>query len=151
MTDTVGSFSRLLRLALGDRLDPGAASFLDMFAEDGVMEFPYAYAGLPRRIEGREAMADHLAMLATLISIDRMGEPVITQTTDAGTVVLEFEGFGTGIETGGPYEQRYVSIIRTREGRIVHYKDYWNPLAVLVALRGAGEVARLTGGGATLG
>lgn len=60
MTDTMGSFTSLLRLALGDRLDPSADTFLDMFAADGVMEFPFAYAGLPERIEGREAMAKHL-------------------------------------------------------------------------------------------
>jgi ketosteroid isomerase-like protein len=61
-------------------------------------------------------------------------------------VVLEFNAFGTGIALKEPYEQRYVSIIRTRNGRIVHYKDYWNPLAVLRALRGAAEVAKLTEG-----
>jgi uncharacterized protein len=146
MTETIGSFSLLLRQALGDRLEPDASSFLEMFDPHGVMEFPFAYGDLPRRIEGREALAGHLSMLATLIKFDRMSEPTIIQTTDPDTVVLEFEGFGTGVATGEPYEQRYVSIIRTRNGKIVHYKDYWNPLAVLNALRGATRVAELTGG-----
>jgi ketosteroid isomerase-like protein len=146
MTETLESFALMLRGALGDRLDPDAVSFHEMFDPDGVMEFPFAYADLPRRIEGRAALAGHISMLATLITFDRMSEPTIIQTNDPDTVVLEFEGFGTGIATGEPYEQRYVSIIRTRNGRIVHYKDYWNPLAVLGALRGAGEVAKLTGG-----
>lgn len=146
MTETIESFSLMLRRALGDRLDPEAVSFQEMFAPDGIMEFPFAYADLPRQIEGREALAKHLSMLGTLITFDRMNEPTIIQTTDPDTVVLEFDGFGTGVATGEPYEQRYVSIIRTRNGRIVHYKDYWNPLAVLSALRGAQEVAKLTGG-----
>lgn len=146
MTETFGSFSRMLRSALGNRLDPDAVSFDEMFDPDGVMEFPFAYADLPRRIEGRKALTDHLAMLGTLITFDGMSEPTIIETTDPDTVVLEFDGFGTGTATGEPYDQRYVSIIRTRNGRIVHYKDYWNPLAVLGALRGAEEVAKLTEG-----
>jgi uncharacterized protein len=145
MTETLGSFSLMLQRALGDRLDSDAFTFHDMFDPDGVMEFPFSYGDLPRRIEGREALADHLSMLATLITFDRMSVPTVIETTDPETVVLEFDGFGTGIATGEPYEQRYVSIIRTRNGRIVHYKDYWNPLAVLGALHGAKEVAKLTG------
>lgn len=146
MTETLGSFSAMLRHALGDRLDPDANSFQEMFDHDGVMEFPFAYADLPRRIEGREALEAHLSMLSSLITFDRMSEPTIIQTTDPETVVLEFEGFGRGIATGEAYEQQYISIIRTRNGRIVHYKDYWNPLAVLGALRGAEAVAMLTDG-----
>lgn len=146
MTEVIGSFSLMLRRALGDRLDPGAESFYEMFDPNGVMEFPFAYADLPKRIEGRDALANHLAMLATLVSFDRMSEPTVIEANDPETVVLEFEGFGTGVATGEPYTQRYVSIIRTQEGRIVHYKDYWNPLAVLRALRGADEVARFTDG-----
>lgn len=146
MADTFESFSLMLRHALADRLDPGASSFQEMFDRDGVMEFPFAYGNLPRRIEGREALASHLSMLATLITFDRINEPTVIPSTDPDTVVLEFDAFGTGIAIGEPYEQRYVSIIRTRNGRIVHYKDYWNPLAVLRALRGAAELAKLTDG-----
>lgn len=145
MSETLGSFSLMLRRALGDKLDAGAETFVDMFDVDGVMEFPFAYADLPRRIKGREALKSHLAMLANLISVDRMTEARVIQSTDSATVVLEFEGYGTGIETGAPYEQSYVSIIQTRNGRIVHYKDYWNPLAALRATRGADTVAKLTG------
>jgi ketosteroid isomerase-like protein len=146
MAETFESFSLMLRHALGDRLDPAASTFQEMFDRDGVMEFPFAYGDLPRRIEGREALASHLSMLATLITFDGMNAPTIIPSTNPDIVVLEFNAFGTGIALKEPYEQRYVSIIRTRNGRIVHYKDYWNPLAVLRALRGAAEVAKLTEG-----
>lgn len=146
MTEGLGSFSQMLRRALGDRLVSDAQSFYEMFDPGGVMEFPFAYADLPRRVEGRDALAAHLSMLSTLIAFDRMSEPTVIESTDPDTVVLEFDGFGTGISTGERYDQRYVSIIRTRNGRIVHYKDYWNPLAVLRALRGTEAVAKLTGG-----
>lgn len=144
MTDTIGSFADMLRAALGNRLAPEAKTFYDMFDPNGVMEFPFAYDGLPKRIEGQEALAGHLAMLGKLITFDSMSKPTVIETTDPATVVLEFHGFGTGIATGAPYDQQYLSIIKTRNGRIVHYKDYWNPLAVLRALHGEEEVAKLT-------
>lgn len=44
---------------------------------------------------------------------------------------------GHVIETGLPYRQSYISVIETRDGRIVRYKDYWNPLVVKRPLGGS--------------
>lgn len=134
---TFASFSAMLRQALGDRLAADATTFVQMMAEDGVMEFPYAPPGAVRRLEGRAAVERHLGSLAGLIEFDRMIDLVVHDTRDAGVVVLEFGCTGRGVATGAPYDQRYVSIIRVRDGRITHYRDYWDPLIVLRALGGA--------------
>jgi ketosteroid isomerase-like protein len=78
-----------------------------------------------------------------------MGEAVVHPSTDPGVVIIEFEGFGRGVTTDEPYDQRYVSVIHTARGRIVHYRDYWNPLVVLRATKGAALVDALTTGEAT--
>lgn len=135
MGDDIDTFSAMLRRALGGRVADGADGFLAMLAEDGVMEFPYAPQGSPTRLEGRVAVARHLKELAGLIAFERIGKVEVYATDDPDTVVLEFEGFGRGIETGKPYEQRYISVIRTQAGQIVLYRDYWNPLALLRATR----------------
>lgn len=137
MAEDIVSFSDLLRTALGTRLAAGADSFLDMVAEDVVMEFPYAPAGLVDRLEGKEAIAAHLERLGGMLEIDSMSEPVVHQSTDPDLFVLEFEGHGRGVETGEAYDQNYISVIRLRQGKIVHYRDYWNPLVVLRALGGS--------------
>jgi ketosteroid isomerase-like protein len=38
---------------------------------------------------------------------------------------------GTIKDTGGPYEMSYVVVLTVRDGRIAHYRDYWNPLKAL--------------------
>lgn len=119
------------------RVTADAGTFVELMAEHGVMEFPYAPAGLPTRQEGRAAIASHLEEAGKMIAFDRMGEPVVHPSTDPDIVILEFDGFGRGIATGEPYHQRYISVIRTSGGRITHYRDYWNPLAVLRATKGA--------------
>ncbi len=113
MTENIQSFSSLLRQTLGDRIDADASSFVEMMAEDGVMEFPYSPAGLPTRLEGRAVIATHLMGLSEIIAFDRMGAAVVHPSTDPNVVIIEFEGFGRGVATGEPYDQRYVSVIRT--------------------------------------
>jgi ketosteroid isomerase-like protein len=135
MIDTVQSFSAMLRETLGDRLNPGAETFVEMFAEDGVMEFPYALPS-PRRLEGREALAAHLAYLARLVELLSVSDVVKHETTDPEVFIVEFASSGRAVATGEPFEQRYISVIRVRDGHIVHYKDYWNPLAILRTMRG---------------
>jgi ketosteroid isomerase-like protein len=36
-------------------------------------------------------------------------------------------------DTGEPYDQSYVVVLTAREGRIIRYRDYWNPLKALKA------------------
>ncbi|MFW2853584.1 nuclear transport factor 2 family protein [Sphingomonas sp. TX0543] len=146
MTENIQSFSSMLRQALGDRIDADATTFVEMMADDGVMEFPYAPAGLATRLEGRAAIAGHLEEAGKMIAFDRMGEPVVHPSTDPDIVVLEFEGFGRGVTTGEPYDQSYISVIRTSGGRIVHYRDYWNPLVALRATKGAALIDALVAG-----
>ncbi|MGE4340515.1 MAG: nuclear transport factor 2 family protein [Pigmentiphaga sp.] len=146
MTDTLESFSAMLRDALGNRLDPNASSFIEMFHPNGVMEFPYAFGDMPKRLVGRDALAQHLAVLSRLITFDRMSKATVTETLDLDLVILEFEGFGTGVATGEPYDQRYLSIIRMQGRYIAHYKDYWNPLAAVRALYGSEGFSVLTKG-----
>jgi ketosteroid isomerase-like protein len=145
MSDDMESFSAMLRKALGDRIDAGANAFIDMMAEHAVMEFPYALPGLPVRLDGKDAVARHLKRVAGLIAFDRMGTPTVHPSTDPNLVIIEFDGFGRGVETGEAYDQRYISVIRTENGRITFYRDYWNPIAVLRATKGAAHVDALVG------
>ncbi len=81
-----------------------------------------------------------------MIAFDRMGEPVVHPSTDPDVVIVEFEGFGRGVATREPYDQNYISVIRTANGHIVHYRDYWNPLVVLRATKGAALIDALVAG-----
>src|ERR1035438_179827 len=110
MTETIQSFTSMLRTALGNRVKSEGDSFLDLVADDIVMEFPFSPPG-PPRLEGKAAIAEHLQALAGLITLDNMGRPIVHETTDPELVILEVEGSGRGIPTGVPYEQRYICVI----------------------------------------
>ncbi len=122
----------ILREGLGTRIDPTADSFLDMFAQDCVFEAPYAPPGFIARIEGRDALARYLKVLPDLIRIDDFFDLRISEMADPDKVVLEFRGSGEG-RTGAAYDQKWISVIETRNSKIVHYADYWDPRITLAA------------------
>ncbi len=135
-SDSLAPFSAMLRAALGDLLAPGATTFVEMMAHDCLMEFPFALPGGVRRLEGRAALAQYIGGLGDIINIERMTLATAHQTMRPGVVILEFEGSGSGVQTGKPYTQNYISVITLRGGHIVHYRDYWNPLVAIEATGG---------------
>jgi uncharacterized protein len=140
--DTVMSFSAMLRQALGTRLATDADNFVEMFAQEGVMEFPFAPPGVTARLVGRPAIAAHLQSLSGDIAFDHMSDPIVHRTHSLDIFVLEFMGFGHGLKTGAPYEQTYISVIELRDGHIIRYRDYWNPLVLLKTLGTAPDTQR---------
>jgi len=143
MIDPVKSFSAMLRKTLCEHLNPDAETFVQMFAENGVMEFPFALPNVAQRVEGREALSVRLGFLSGLIEFNSVSDVVKHETSDPEVFIVEFAGFGKGLKTGEPFEQRYISVIRVHNGQIVHYKDYWNPVAFLRTMRGSKFVESL--------
>ena len=122
--------------------------FADLFADDGVLEYPFPLPGQPPRLEGREAVRRHFAGVSDARALFRMEEvtAVVHRTDDPEVVVTQIEHRGTSALTGQPYRSRALGIIRVREGRIVHYQDYMDPLATARLLGRTQELAdALTG------
>jgi uncharacterized protein len=147
VTETKPTVVDMLTAALGERIDPSAKNFIDMMSDDFVMEFPYARPGMPTRVEGRAAVLAHLVKVGGDVSVDSASNLVVHETTDPEVVILEFDGHGRSVKTGEPYEQRYISVIRARGGKMVHFKDYWNPIQGLKAQRGGAVVDAFILGG----
>ena len=134
---TIPSFGAMLRLALGDALAADAGEdFLAMCDDDIVFQFPYAPLGTVTEVRGKDRLAAYLPKVGALVAFESMGKPTTHASRDGETYVLEFSCKGSGAETGARYDQDYISVIRIRDGRIVHYRDYWNPLILLEAIGG---------------
>jgi ketosteroid isomerase-like protein len=121
------------------------AGFAGLWAVDGTMEFPFAPAGYPQRLEGRAAVAEYLRDYTDHVDLRAITSRTVHQTLDPDVVVVEFEVDGTAVRTGRPYRMRYISVITVRDGEIAGYRDYWSPLAVAEAVGGAEELAAFGG------
>lgn len=121
-------FDRCLRLGLSGRHDEQA----DLYAADGVMEFPFAPAGIPRRIEGREEIRRLLVALgararATGGRIDEARSSLtVYETRDPEVVIVEIEAHGQAA-AGAPFVHSYIQVYRVRDGAIVSLRDYLAP------------------------
>lgn len=123
--------------SVGDVLIEGNPNiFPDMFAANGVLEYPFAPSGVPNRVAGREQIKAHFA--GALPSAGRVEtkevDAVVHETTDPEVVVTEIEHRGTILATNEAYSVRAIGVIRVRDGEIVHYRDYMNPLDIAMLI-----------------
>jgi ketosteroid isomerase-like protein len=106
-------------------------AYLELFHDEIVFEFPFAPPGRPHRVEGKSALREYLDRYPGRIEFVRLRELVVHETTDPEVVVFEMGIDGRHKETGEPYEMGYVSVVTVHEGKILRYRDYWNPLAAV--------------------
>ncbi|WP_406070116.1 nuclear transport factor 2 family protein [Micromonospora sp. NBC_01638] len=115
--------------------------FVGLMAPDGYIEWPYRPPGVPARVQGRVEIRRHLIETAEgFIRIVEHRNVVVHETTDPETVIVEYEAHGTLVTTGAAFEQVVIAVFRVRNGQILSYRDYINPLPLLDAL------ASITGG-----
>jgi uncharacterized protein len=111
-----------------DRLLAGDMSgFADLWAPDGVMEFPFAPPGWPTRLDGREAVRGYLRGYPAVYTVTEVIERTVHETTDPEVIVVEFAVAGLLVRTGGRYRRPYICVLTVRDGRIARYRDYWSP------------------------
>ncbi len=114
--------------ALGARLLPGVADYLDLFCSDGVLETPYVSPGSPSRWEG-PAIGAYLAGLRGVIRLADFSLVAAYPARDGATTVLEYDGTVHLEKNGTRFRQRYIAVVTLCDGRIALWREYLNPLA----------------------
>lgn len=118
----------LMLTALGARLSPGVADYLDLFCSDGVLETPYVSPGSPSRWEG-PAIGAYLGTLSGIIRLVDFTLVAAYPAQDGSTTVLEYDGTVHLEKNDTQFRQRYVAIVTLRDGRLALWREYLNPLA----------------------
>jgi ketosteroid isomerase-like protein len=108
--------------------------FFELFTDDAVTEFVITVPGYPRRVEGRDALAELYRGYGDTIVLDSADGLAVHHDRETSVVVLEYAGHGRVVSTGQLYNNRFVSVITIRDRKITHWRDYLDPLAVLDAL-----------------
>lgn len=132
--EVLDGFTAMLKSALGSRVNQEANDFIELMAIDGVMEFPYAPDSTLKKLVGRDKLERHMAMLSKIVEFEGMILHQTHETQNPEVVILEFSCCGKALKTGRAYNQNYISVITTRGGNIIRYRDYWNPLIALSAI-----------------
>jgi ketosteroid isomerase-like protein len=110
--------------------------FGDLFAVDGVLRYPFSPPGMPRELKGRDTIREYHAAASgrrSLLEIEGV-DMIVRETDDPEVVVVEIEHHGHSHGTGGPYRFRALGVVRVRDGEIVEYDDYMDPIAMAALL-----------------
>ncbi|MGW5262245.1 nuclear transport factor 2 family protein [Microbispora sp. NPDC004025] len=124
-------------------LDFSPDSLADLFADEATYEFVFwaPHRGESQRYDGRaEIRAGFRAAWASVSEppLTGFGAMCVHETADAEVVISEGEMDGVNPATGQPFSSRFVLVLRARDGRIVHLRDYSD------VLRTAAGLGRLT-------
>ena len=117
--------------------------FADLFAADGVLVYPFAPPGHPEELRGQDAIRAFFATLGRSRELFTMAaiDAVTWRTDDPEVVVTQITHHGTSNVTGTPYQLTALGIIRVRDGMIVRYEDYMDPIALARLLGRTGDLA----------
>jgi ketosteroid isomerase-like protein len=126
------------RMVAGEEVE-----FAALFAADGVLAYPFAFPGQPSELRGRDAIRGYFAQLAGRREAFVMAgvDAVIRETDDPEVVVAEISHHGHSTVTDAPYQFKALGVIQVRDGEIVRYDDYMNPLALASLLGRTRELA----------
>jgi uncharacterized protein len=95
-----------------------------LYAEDCVVEVPYAFGAADARIEGGEAIREHFAHADQAPFRLRARGLVVHATEDPELVVSEWDYEVTATTTGRTATVANVQLVRVRDGLIVHSRDF---------------------------
>lgn len=113
--------------------------YVDCFAQDGTMVFPFAPPGVPKEVRGREAIR---ALVAPRYEAMRAAKraPVeyenvhVHETRDPEVIIAEFEAVVT-TPSGETTRRAFIHVLRIRNDAIVEQRDYFDSYAMSERLR----------------
>ena len=114
---------------------------VEFFAEDGVLELPFAPPPMPHRVVGRAAIRALLqprleAARASGRKLAGYRNLVFHETRDPEVIIVEFEASGVPRPGGGePYTLPFIMVYRIRDGQIVVQRDYFDSALMVERLR----------------
>jgi ketosteroid isomerase-like protein len=126
-----GPFFHIIREGLQGFAD--GQDFFEMLADDVVFEYVISVPGYPTRVEGRQHIVDLYSDYDSYMKVSSADNLRVYRDPTASVVVLEYEVHGKSVQTGRPYDNRFVSVVTIRNKKVTWWRDYLDPVAVFDA------------------
>ncbi|MFC0504921.1 nuclear transport factor 2 family protein [Micromonospora costi] len=107
----------------------------DSLADDVVIETPFAAPGRPTRIEGKQRVLEYTRAGRAVFPVrfDDCRNVVVYETADPEVIVVEYELVGTHTTTAVTASAPFIGVLRTRDGKLAHWREYQHTLAIAQA------------------
>lgn len=123
-----------------------AVSALDMaavaplFAADGRVDLPYAPDGVPRSVEGREAIDAYYRALPEMVTEMNFSDYQVHGLDAPGEYIAEYRSSSSMRATGASYANTYVTRVSVSDGEITRLAEHFDPVELIRALGGRVEM-----------
>ena len=107
--------------------------WVDCFAADGILEWPFKLKGVPARLEGRQAIRAAVQPVWERAKksnrrITGHERVVFHQTTDPEVAIVEFDIVGETAK--GTFRQVALYLLRVRNGRVLLLREFLDTAAL---------------------
>jgi ketosteroid isomerase-like protein len=115
----------------------GTEEQFDLFADDVVMDFPYASSlSMPERFEGKTAVVAYVRELNRILEGMKMRDMTFYSVEgQPQTVFIEYSS-DAPTPGGNWYEQVYVNKMIFRDEKLIYMREFWDPKRILDARAG---------------
>jgi ketosteroid isomerase-like protein len=132
VSENVDRVREIMILADAMRVD----ELVELFADDAVMELPFAPGKMARSHVGKAAIGDFQRFARDAFSEFSMIVDAIHETSDPHVVVAEHRSVAVVAENGRPYRNRYVTFFTfDDDGLITQWREYYDAGVVVKAFR----------------
>ena len=115
---------KLLREAFDAIGRADTARLGELYADDYVVEFPYAKPA-PTRVE---ELANVLQYLDAAFQTFRFTLTITNVLEFGDTIVAEYTSEGTVVPSGKPYNNTYIGIWTFRDSKVASTREYYDPM-----------------------
>ena len=100
--------------------------WMEIYAADAVHEFPFAPKDSVQKLEGRDKIAAYMGQLPTMIHFGDLSDIRVREADDE--LIIEATGHHRRVRDDTSCDVSYVWFITRRNGKVVQFRDYTNPL-----------------------
>ena len=121
-------------MQLADQMKVG--ELIEFFADDAVMELPFAPGRMEREYRGKDAVLRFQEFARDCFSSFAMHVDAIHETADPNVVICEHRSEAVVAENGRPYCNRYVTVFTfNADGLVTNWREYYDAGVVVKAFR----------------
>jgi ketosteroid isomerase-like protein len=96
-------------------------------------EYVISVPGYPKRVKGRRKVIELYSGYDDYMTVRSADNLRVYRDPETSVVVLEYEVHGESVQTGRPYDNRFVSVITIKARKVTHWRDYLDPIAIFDA------------------
>ena len=117
-----------------------ADAISELWTEDAVLEFPFAPKGFPQSVEGHAAIDNYFRTALAVVTPIAYPDRIVTPLADPNACVIEFGSELTVGDDPTVRDNKYITIVRTRGGKIAHFKEHYDSVKRVEGFPSADEM-----------